>query len=164
MEDAMPSRLTPSALAVALGTTAAVPASADPTFGIGFSLSFGGGQPQVGAGVRVFSDDDEDEVAASVGLDYVFTSQSLRPTIGAAYLFDNGYVGADVGYNLSAGTFDVGGSAGFADTDDDDGPGLAGGGEGEGEGEIGGEGGGERPVASDEGVGAGPETIDLSPL
>ena len=42
----MPSRLTPSALAVALGTTAAVPASADPTFGIGFSLSFGGGQPQ----------------------------------------------------------------------------------------------------------------------
>jgi len=160
MEDAMPSRLTPSALAVALGTTAAVPASADPTFGIGFSLSFGGGQPQVGAGVRVFSDDDEDEVAASVGLDYVFTSQSLRPTIGAAYLFDNGYVGADVGYNLSAGTFDVGGSAGFADTDDDDGPGLAGGGEGEGEGE----GGVERPVASDEGVGAGPETIDPSPL
>jgi len=139
----MPSRLAPSALAVALGTTAAVPVSADPTFGIGFSLSFGGGQTQVGAGVRVFSDDDEDEVAASVGLDYLFTSQSLRPTIGAAYLFDNGYVGADVGYDFTRGGIDFGAGAGFADTDDDDGPGLAGGGEGGGEGGLAGGGEGE---------------------
>jgi hypothetical protein len=99
----------------------AAPASADPTIGIGFSLSFGGGQPQLGAGVRVFSDDDEDEFAASIGLDYVFTTQSVRPTIGGAYLMDDSYIGLDLGYNSTLGTFDFGAGAGFADTDDDSG-------------------------------------------
>ncbi|MFO7758021.1 MAG: hypothetical protein R6V26_05990 [Roseovarius sp.] len=113
-----PSRLWLYPLAASLGTFAA-PVSADPTIGIGFSLSFGGGQPQLGAGARVFSDDEEDEVAASLGLDYVFTTQSLRPTIGAAYLLDGGYVGLDLGYNSTLGAFDFGAGAGFADTDDD---------------------------------------------
>lgn len=110
-------RLSLCALAASLGPLAA-PVSADPTIGIGFSLSFGGGQPQLGAGVRVFSDDEEDEVAASLGLDYVFTTQSLRPTIGAAYLMEDSYAGVDVGYNYTLGTFDVGGGIGLADTDD----------------------------------------------
>lgn len=117
----IPSRLSLYALAASLGTLAA-PVSADPTIGIGFSLSFGGGgQPQLGAGVRVFSDDDEDEVAASAGLDYVFTTQSWRPTIGAAYLMEDTYLGLDLGYNYTLGTFDFGGGVGIVDTDDDSG-------------------------------------------
>jgi len=116
----IPSRLSLYALAASLGTFAA-PVSADPTIGIGFSLSFGGGQPQLGAGVRVFSDDDEDEFAAALGLDYVFTTQSWRPTIGAAYLMEDSYLGLDVGYNYTLGTFDFGGGLGVVDTDDDSG-------------------------------------------
>ncbi len=111
-------RLSLCTLAASVGTALAAPASADPTIGIGFSLSFGGGQPQLGAGARIFSDDEEDEFAASVGLDYVFTTQSWRPTVGAAYLMDDSYVGADVGYNYTLGAFDVGGGIGLADTDD----------------------------------------------
>lgn len=117
----IPSRLSLYALAASLCGLAA-PVNADPTIGIGFSLSFGGGgQPQLGAGVRVFSDDDEDEFAASVGLDYVFTTQSLRPTIGAAYLMENSYLGLDFGYNYTLGTFDFGGGVGIVDTDDNSG-------------------------------------------
>ena len=114
------------ALAIALGTAVSAPVSADPTFGIGFSIAFGGGQPQVGAGLRVYSDDDEDEVAASLGLDYLFTSQGLRPTIGAAYLMDNSYIGLDLGYDITRGSIDFGAGAGFAETDDDSGGGNAG--------------------------------------
>ena len=112
-------RLSLHALAASVCIAVAAPVSADPTIGIGFSLSFGGGQPQLGGGLRVFSDDDEDEVAASVGLDYVFTTQSLRPTIGAAYLMDDSYLGLDLGYNYTLGTIDFGGSAGISDTEDD---------------------------------------------
>ena len=104
-----------------LASAFAAPVSADPTVGIGFSLSFGGGQPQLGAGVRVFSDDDEDEFVASVGLDYVFTTQSVRPTIGAAYLMDDSYVGLDLGFNSTLKSIDYGASAGLVDTNDDSG-------------------------------------------
>ncbi|MEI4231330.1 hypothetical protein [Roseovarius sp. D22-M7] len=114
-------RLSLYALAASVGSAVAAPVSADPTIGIGFSLSFGGGQPQLGAGVRVFSNDEEDELAASIGLDYVFTTQSVRPTIGAAYLMEDSYIGLDAGYNSTLGTFDFGAGAGFADTDDDSG-------------------------------------------
>lgn len=114
-------RLSLYALAASISTALAAPVSADPAIGIGFSLSFGGGQPQLGAGLRVFSDDDEDEFAASIGLDYVFTTQSLRPTVGAAYLMDDSYVGLDLGYSYNLGTFDFGASAGITDTEDDSG-------------------------------------------
>lgn len=107
------------AVAAALGLTVAAPASADPTVGVGFTITFGGGQPNVGAGLRVFSNDEEDEFAASLGLDYLFTTRNVRPSIGAAYLFDSGYVGVDLGYGLNGGGFDVGVGAGFADTEDD---------------------------------------------
>ena len=114
----IPSRLSLYALVASLCGLAA-PVNADPTIGIGFSLSFGGGQPQLGAGVRVFSDDNEDEFAASVGLDYVFTTQGLRPTIGAAYLMEDSYLGLDLGYNSTLGTLDFGGGLGVVDTDND---------------------------------------------
>lgn len=107
------------AIAATFGLSIATPVSADPTFGIGLTITFGGGQPQIGAGVRVFSDDDEDEFVASIGLDYVITNQNFRPSIGAAYLFDSGYVGLDLGYGLNGAGFDVGIGGGYADTEDD---------------------------------------------
>lgn len=106
------------AVICALPVMAASTAVADPTFGVGLTITFGGGQPQVGAGVRVFSDDDEDEFAATVGLDYVFTSQSWRGSVGGAYMMNNNYIGLDGGYNFGRGTFDVGIGGGWADTND----------------------------------------------
>lgn len=106
------------AVICALPLMAASPAVADPTLGVGLTITFGGGQPQVGAGVRVFSDDDEDEFAATVGLDYVFTSQSWRGSVGGAYMMKNSYIGLDGGYNFGSGTFDVGIGGGWADTHD----------------------------------------------
>lgn len=106
------------AVICALPLMAASPAVADPTLGVGLTITFGGGQPQVGAGVRVFSDDDEDEFAATVGLDYVFTSQSWRGSVGGAYMMNNSYIGLDGGYNFGSGTFDVGIGGGWADTHD----------------------------------------------
>lgn len=96
--------------------TLAAPTVADPTVGIGLSISFGGGAPQTGIAFRVFSDDQEEEVVGSVGLDYMFGSQSLRGTVGAAYLSDNSFVGLDLGYGLGSGAFDFGVSAGGAKT------------------------------------------------
>ena len=96
--------------------TLAAPTVADPTVGIGLSISFGGGAPQTGIAFRVFSDDQEEEFVGSVGLDYMFGSQSLRGTVGAAYLADNSFVGLDLGYGIGSGAFDFGVSAGGTKT------------------------------------------------
>ena len=106
-----------TAAALALGLAA--PASADPLIGFGLSFAFGGGGTDVGVGLRVFSDDEEDSTVASVGMDYLFTSQSWRATAGVAQLMDGSYIGADVGVKLNGGGFDAGLSLGAADTEDD---------------------------------------------
>jgi hypothetical protein len=94
----------------------AAPAMADPTVGLGVSFSFGGGQPQTVIGLRAFSDDKSDEFAGTVGFDYVLGTQSWRGTVGAAYLTDNVYVGADVGYGLGNGLIDFSVGAGAVQT------------------------------------------------
>lgn len=94
----------------------AAPAMADPAAGVGLTFTFGGGQPEVGLGLRIFSDDREDEWAASVGVDYMFGSQSWRGALGAAYLLDNSYVEITGGYDFGSGTLDVGLGGGLADT------------------------------------------------
>lgn len=96
------------------------PAAADPTIGVGLSLSFGSGTVEPGIGVRVFSDDEEDSAVASIGLDYVFPTKSIRGTIGAAYLFSDWYIGGDLGVDFSDGSFSPGFGLGWAETDDDD--------------------------------------------
>lgn len=103
-----------SAAIVACGLSA--PATADPTVGFGLSLTFGSGGVDYGVGLRVFSDDREDRAAASLGVDYLFGSNSWRGTLGAAYLMDNSYVELNGGYNFTSGTFDFGFGAGGADT------------------------------------------------
>jgi hypothetical protein len=94
----------------------AAPAVADPTVGLGVSFSFGGGAPQTVIGLRAFSDDKSDEFAGTVGFDYLLATQSWRGTVGAAYLADNVYVGADVGYGLGSGAIDFSVGAGAVQT------------------------------------------------
>lgn len=97
------------------------PAQADPAFGLGLSLAFGGGQIDSGVGIRIFSDDQRDSVVASVGVDYMFSSRSWRGTVGAAYLDDRAYVGVDLGYGLQGGDIDFGLSLGGLNQRDEDG-------------------------------------------
>jgi hypothetical protein len=97
----------------------AAPVSADPTVGFGLNLSFGGGNIETGVGVRVFSNDEEDKFAATVGLDYMLQSKKLRPTVGAAYLGDNAYIGLDLGFDLDGGGVDFGVGVGGVGTEDE---------------------------------------------
>jgi len=94
--------------AAVLSLGLAMPASADPALGLGISLSFGGGKSQTGVGLRLFSNDKRDTAVASVGLDYVFGTKQFRPTFGAAWLGDDIYIGADVGFGLGGGGMDFG--------------------------------------------------------
>lgn len=119
----------------------ATPAIADPTLGFGLNFTFGNGGVDTGVGVRVFSDNAQDKVAASLGLDYMFGSQSWRGSLGAAYMMDNSYIELNGGYNFGSGEIDFGAGGGVTDTDGQpstsdepdtpDGIGLGGGGSGE---------------------------------
>jgi hypothetical protein len=102
------------ALASTLALTA--PAQADPTIGLGLSLSFGGGAPQAGVGLRLFSDNTPDSIAGSLGVDYLLKSKAWRGTVGAAYLGDYAYIGLDMGLGFGGGGLDFGFSGGAVDT------------------------------------------------
>lgn len=84
------------------------PALADPTVGLGLSFSFGGGKPQTGVGLRVFSDNQRDSFVGSVGVDYMFGTKSFRGTVGGAYLGTNTYIGLDMGLGFDGSGFDFG--------------------------------------------------------
>ena len=92
------------------------PALADPTVGLGLSFSFGGGKPQTGVGLRVFSDDERDSFVGSVGVDYMFGTQSFRGTLGGAYLGNDTYLGLDMGMDFNGGGFGFGLGAGGVGT------------------------------------------------
>lgn len=96
----------------AVSMTMASPVFADPLLGLGLTVTFGGGKVDTGLGLRLFSDDKRDSMVGSVGLDYMFKAKRFRPTIGAAYLGDNGYVGLDMGFDLNGGGIDFGLGAG----------------------------------------------------
>ena len=99
-------------LTTALTVGLTLPVQADPTVGLGMSFVFGNGAVETGVGVRVFSDDKRDSFVGTAGLDYMFQSQRWRPTVGAAYLGNNTYLGIDLGLNLNGGGLDVGVGAG----------------------------------------------------
>ncbi|WP_078120899.1 hypothetical protein [Thiosocius teredinicola] len=90
--------------------------SSDAAVGLGLSYVFGEG---AALGLKVFSDDEPYEVVGSIGVEYLFTSKAFRPTIGAAYLGDNHYVEASLGWNFGRSAVDYALGAGWADTDDD---------------------------------------------
>jgi hypothetical protein len=104
------------ALTLASSLAFATPALADPTIGVGFSIGFGGGTTQTGVGFRIFSNDEQDSFAATVGLDYLFNDGSWRGTLGGAYLGTDSYVGLDLGVGLGGGNFDFGAGVGFVNT------------------------------------------------
>jgi hypothetical protein len=99
--------------------SSAVPAAADPTFGIGLTLTFGANQEvNTGIGVRIFSDDRSDRAAASLGVDYMFRTKTVRGAFGVAYLKDNAYVELTGGYHFASQNWDFGIGLGGTDTDD----------------------------------------------
>ena len=107
--------LAPIALVAALASPAlaVVPCQqtavkSKPTIGLGFSLAFGAGKVEPSFGVRVFSGNVKGHGAATVGLDYVFSTKRVRPTIGAAILGKNSYVGVDMGVYLDGSGVDFG--------------------------------------------------------
>ena len=114
-------------IALATVLTLSTPAMADPTVGLGLSFSFGGGKPQTGVGLRVFSDNQRDSFVGSVGVDYMFGTQSFRGTVGGAYLGNDTYLGLDMGLDFNGGGVGFGFGAGGVGTkdgvaDDCDGP------------------------------------------
>ena len=92
------------------------PLQADPGVGIGFSYVFGEG---AAIGLKVFSDDEEDQGVAEIGIDYVFPSQAWRPHLGAAYLGDDYFVDVNLGYTLGLESWNVAMGAGYTNTDED---------------------------------------------
>jgi hypothetical protein len=103
-------------IALATVLTLSTPALADPTVGLGLTFSFGGGKPQTGVGLRVFSDNLQGSFVGSVGVDYMFGSQSFRGTVGGAYLGSNTYIGLDMGLGLDGSGFGLGLSGGAVGT------------------------------------------------
>lgn len=89
-----------------LGMT--LPATADPTIGVGLSIAFGSGKVETGVGIRLFSDNRPQNMVGSVGVDYMFQSKRIRPTVGVAYLGTNGYIGLDMGFGLNGEGIDFG--------------------------------------------------------
>lgn len=105
--------------ALPLCVALAAPASADPAVGLGVNLTFGGsGKVEAGLGLRLFTNDEEDEVVGAAGFDYMFQSQRIRPSLGAAYLGTNSYIGVDVGYDFGRGGLDFGVGIGGVNTSD----------------------------------------------
>ena len=108
--------VTKSLIALAALLSLSSPALADPTVGLGLSFSFGGGKPQTGVGLRVFSDDAQGSFVGSVGVDYMFGKQSFRGTMGGAYLGRNTYLGLDMGLDFNGGGVGFGFGAGGVGT------------------------------------------------
>jgi hypothetical protein len=102
--------------ASALALTLSTPVLADPALGFGLIFTFGNGSVNTGVGVRAFSDDEQDKAAASVGLDYMFGSQSWRGYLGAAYMMDNSDIELNGGYDFNSVRFDFGIGGGGANT------------------------------------------------
>jgi hypothetical protein len=98
-------------------TSTTVTRKGSPTVALTLGFAFGsGGRMEPGVGVRVLSDNRRNRAVASIGMDYMLTSQSLRGTVGAAYLGRNMLAGADFGYNFSSRNIDFGLSAGATRT------------------------------------------------
>ena len=93
-----------AALALAAG-----PSLADVSYGIGFSYVFGG---EYGVTAKVFSTDEPDEAAVSLGVDYMFGTGRVRPNIGAAYLDEDFWIDLNLGYNFFNQSIDYGIGAG----------------------------------------------------
>lgn len=103
--------------AAAAALSMAAPAAADPTIGFGVSFAFGGeSSARTALALRLFSDNTRDNFVGSLGVDYLFGSGGFRPTVGAAYLGGNTFVGLDMGLGFGGSEFDFGLSTGLVET------------------------------------------------
>lgn len=91
-------------------------AQADVAFGLGLSFVFGQG---LAVGVKAFTNDQEDEAAASFGIDYLPVSGTWRPNVGVGYLGNNIYGDLNMGYDLQGGGWSFGAGAGGVNTEED---------------------------------------------
>jgi hypothetical protein len=103
-----------AAAAFAFGASAAQ--ADDVGFGLGVSYVFGSG---FAVGVKAFSNDEDNETVAALGLDYLVQAGAFRPNIGVAYQGEGYYTDANVGYNLGTGAIDFGFGGGASDSDDE---------------------------------------------
>ncbi|NWD73803.1 hypothetical protein HX890_06670 [Pseudomonas gingeri] len=87
----------------------------DVGFGIGVSYIFGEG-PAIG--IKAFSDNQENRGVGAIGVDYVFSNQSIRPNIGVAYQGDGYFGDANIGYSFSEQKVDFGTGLGWSNADD----------------------------------------------
>ncbi|MFA8443910.1 hypothetical protein [Yoonia sp.] len=108
----------PSSLLSAFLAMTTAPLHAEPTIGFGLSISFGQEKVDPGFGVRLFSDDRKETTVGSVGLDYMLRSQTWRGTVGVAQLYEDAYMGLELGIGLSKGDFSFGGGVGLTETAD----------------------------------------------
>lgn len=102
------------ALAIMFGSAAA---QADGV-GIGLGLSWNFISQGPAAGIKLFSSREKDKAAASIGVDYLFSSSTIRPNIGAAYIGKDLYAGADFGYNPDMGQIDFATGLGLVNSKD----------------------------------------------
>ena len=97
------------AIGVAVSTAfVANAAKADPSYGLGVSFIFGGGQSDIAIGAKVFADDQPQNETLSLGLDYKINAQSFRPNVGVAYFDNDVYGDINIGYDLGAQGIDFG--------------------------------------------------------
>jgi hypothetical protein len=102
-----------TALVAMFMTTSIV--QADAGIGAGVTYVFRQG---VAVGVKLFSNDKEDKVVGTAGLDYMLGTGSWRPNVGIGYLGDKVYGDINASYNFQSGIWDFGVGAGAADTED----------------------------------------------
>lgn len=93
-----------------------VSTSYNPTAALGLTFTFSRGKIDTGVGLRVISSNQANRAAATIGLDYMFTSKRFRPTLGVAYMGNGAYFGADVGFGLNGEGFDFGLGLGSVNT------------------------------------------------
>ena len=103
-------------LTTALTLGLAVPVLAEPTIGLGVSMTFGSGRHQTGVGLRFMSDNEAESIVGTVGIDYMLQSKNLRPTVGLAYLSEKVYFGLDIGYDFNGSAYDIGVGVGGLNT------------------------------------------------
>lgn len=101
--------------AAALAFASSAVQANDVGLGLGVSYVFDSG---FAVGVKAFSNDEDNETVAAVGLDYLVQAGAFRPNIGVAYQGEGYYTDANVGYNLGTDSFDFGLGAGASDSDD----------------------------------------------
>lgn len=77
----------------------------DATASIALTWVFGKG---AAVGAKIFSNDSEGEVAATLGVDYLFNSGAWRPNVGAAYIDDDVFIDFSLGFGGKEMDFGVG--------------------------------------------------------